>query len=179
MTLIEYLIKRQESFDEIPFNPVDSLVFSALSYLDWDAYAYASVTERTRVPVIDILRFTPLDSLLASGWISDAKELPAFLEALARSRRFADISVSLFANEVAASIEKQFCACTFTVHEGCAQPIVYLAFRGTDGTLAGWKEDFNLSLSHGYPFANYRNAIRFWRAFGISGAAARYRRRAF
>lgn len=145
MTLIEYLIKRQESFDEIPFNPVDSLVFSALSYLDWDAYAYASVTERTRVPVIDILRFTPLDSLLASGWISDAKELPAFLEALARSRRFADISVSLFANEVAASIEKQFCACTFTVHEGCAQPIVYLAFRGTDGTLAGWKEDFNLS----------------------------------
>lgn len=145
MTLIEYLHKRQESFDEIPFNPIDSLVLSALAYLNWDAYPYASVTTRERVPVIDILRFTPLENLLTAGWISDAKELPDFLEALVRNHRFADLSVSLFVNEVAATIEKQFCACTFTVHEGCTQPVVYLAFRGTDGTLAGWKEDFNLS----------------------------------
>lgn len=145
MTLTEYLITRQESFDEIPFTPPDSLVLSALAYLNMDAYAHANVTGNARVPLVDILRFTQLEDLLPGGWISEARELPQFLEAVARSRRFADLAVSFYANESAAAIEKQFCACTFSVHMGCAHPMVYLAFRGTDGTLAGWKEDFNLS----------------------------------
>lgn len=73
-----------------------------------------------------------------------ANELPDFLNALARSRRFANLCVGFFANESADVIEKQFCACTFRVGDKDETPIAYLAFRGTDGSPAGWKEDFNL-----------------------------------
>ena len=141
----DFLREHQEGFDELPFTPVDSLVLSSLSYLDFDQYAYASVGGGERVPVIDVLRFTPTEAMLSGGWLKEASELPDFLMAVARSRRYADLCVSFFANESAAIIEKQFCACTFTVGGKDGAPLAYLAFRGTDGTLAGWKEDFNLS----------------------------------
>ncbi len=120
-------------------------MLSSLVYLNLDEYRYGNVHGAECVPVIDILRFTPLRSMLSGGWLEDAEELPNFLRALACSRRYADLSVSLFANETAEIIEKQFCACTFTVGGKDGAPLAYLAFRGTDGTIAGWKEDFNLS----------------------------------
>ena len=143
--MADFLRETQESFIEVPFCPVDSLVLSSLVYLNLDEYRYGSVHGAESVPVIDILRFTPLRSMLSGGWLEDAEELPDFLRALACSRRYADLSVSLFANETAEIIEKQFCACTFTVGAKDGAPLAYLAFRGTDGTIAGWKEDFNLS----------------------------------
>ncbi len=143
--MADFLIEHQEGFDETPFTPVDSLVLSSLVYLDLDEYAYGDVHGPQEVAIIDVLRFTPLERMLSGGWLKDAEELPGFLNALARSRRYADLSVSLFANESAAIIEKQFCACTFSVGAKDGAEIAYIAFRGTDGTLAGWKEDFNLS----------------------------------
>lgn len=143
--MTDYLHETQVGFDELSFTPVDSLVLSSLSYFDFDAYSYGDVHGGSFVPVIDILRFTPLESMLSSGWLRKAEELPDFLTALVRSRRFADLRVGFFANETAAVIEKQFCACTFRVGDKDNAPIAYLAFRGTDGSLAGWKEDFNLS----------------------------------
>lgn len=143
--MADYLRETQAGFDKLPFTPVDSLVLSSLSYIDFDAYAYGDVHDGSFIPVIDILRFTPLENMLSSGWMKKASELPDFLTALARSRRFADLRVGFFANETTAVIEKQFCACTFRVGDKDNAPIAYLAFRGTDGSLAGWKEDFNLS----------------------------------
>lgn len=143
--MADFLAEHQEGFDKTPFTPVDSLVLSSLVYLNLDEYAYGDVHGPEKVAIIDILRFTPLERMLSGGWLKDAEELPDFLEALARSRRYADLNVSLFANESAAIIEKQFCACTFSVGAKDGAELAYIAFRGTDGTLAGWKEDFNLS----------------------------------
>lgn len=144
-TMVDFVCNHPESFDELPFTPVDSLVLSALSYLNFDMYRYANTCGFESVPLIDILRFSDVPAMLSGGWIRSSKEAPRLLDAVARSRRYADLSVSFFVNENADVIEKQFCACTFTVTAGLERPLVYLAFRGTDGTLAGWKEDFNLS----------------------------------
>ncbi|HBD71134.1 MAG TPA: hypothetical protein DC019_01590, partial [Ruminococcus sp.] len=38
--------------------------------------------------------------------------------------------------------EQQFSATTFLLDNDT----VYVAFRGTDNTLVGWKEDFNMSF---------------------------------
>ena len=149
--MADFLRETQESFIEVPFCPVDSLVLSSLVYLNLDEYRYGNVHGAECVPVIDILRFTPLRSMLSGGWLEDAEELPDFLRALACSRRYADLCVSLFANETAEIIEKQFCACTFTVGAKDGAPLAYLAFRGTDGTIAGWKEDFNMAFQYPVP----------------------------
>lgn len=156
-TMIGYLKTHPQDFSELPFNSVDSLVLSTLSYLDLDSYPYADLRSGNAVAVVDIVRFTEFESLLNGGWISASKELPAFVEALLRCRRFADLSVRYFVQEDAAVIEKQFCACTFSF--GGENPFYYLAFRGTDGTLAGWKEDFNLSYRKVIP--SQRSAERY------------------
>lgn len=145
LSITDYLRDHPEGFDVTPFGPVDSLILSSLAYLNLDAYAYAHVGGADPVPLIDIVRFTDIANLLSGGWVRESKEFPVFLEALMRSRRYADLSVRFFVNESAAVIEKQFCASTFTVASDSENPIIYLAFRGTDGSFAGWKEDFNLS----------------------------------
>lgn len=43
--------------------------------------------------------------------------------------------------------EKQFAAITFWLDDGNA----VIAFRGTDQTLAGWREDFNMSFCESIP----------------------------
>lgn len=156
-TMVQYLKSHPQGFSEMPFNSVDSLILSTLSYLDLDSYPYEDVLGGDGVPVVDIIRFSEFESLLNGGWISASKELPAFVEALLRCRRFADLSVRYFVQEDAAVIEKQFCACTFSF--GGKTPLYYLAFRGTDGTLAGWKEDFNLSYRKVIP--SQRSAERY------------------
>ena len=47
--------------------------------------------------------------------------------------------------------ETQFCAVTFFLDDGTP----YIAFRGTDETIVGWKEDFNMSFLSPVPGQNY------------------------
>lgn len=144
-TICDYLKEHHEPFSELPFTPVDSLILSALVYLNFDVYQHGDTTALEPVPLIDILRFGDYREMLSGGWMRQSEDLPEFLNALARNRRYADLAVSFFTNDTAEVIEKQFCACTFTVASASESPIAYIAYRGTDGTLAGWKEDFNLS----------------------------------
>lgn len=146
-TMVEYLHKAQEAFDVVPFNPVDSLVLSSLVYLDFDLVDFADPTSTSPVPLIDVLRFVPTEKLVASSWLKNANETEDFLFALARSRRYRDLSVCLYSKEQSDSIDKQFAAATFTCHG--MHP--YVAFRGTDGTVVGWKEDFALSYKEVIP----------------------------
>lgn len=155
-TMIDYLRRHEEGFDETPFTPVDSLVLSALAYLELDAYRFADVQGGKPVAIVDIVRFTDLDDMVSGGWIKASRDLPVFLDALLRCHRFADLTARYFVNENAAVIEKQFCACTFGFDGDRAH---YLAFRGTDGTFAGWKEDFNLSYRKVIP--SQRSAERY------------------
>lgn len=155
-TMVDYLRLHSEGFDETPFSPVDSLVISSLAYLDFDRYPYGDVHAGTYAPLIDVLRFTDLDSMLSGGWIRASRDLPVFLDALLRCHRFADLAIGYFVNENAAALEKQFSACTFSFDAGRSS---YIAFRGTDGTFAGWKEDFNLSYRKIIP--SQRSAERY------------------
>lgn len=146
-TMIDYLRRNQRSFDEEPFNPVDSLVLSSIVYLNFDAYAYGSPFGSSPIPLIDVIRFTEFKKLTAGSWMKDTDEVGDFLTALCTSRRYKDLAVMFFANEISEHIEKQFSAATFKLDDSR----VYIAFRGTDGTLTGWKEDFNLGFKSVIP----------------------------
>lgn len=86
------------------------------------------------------------------------------------SRRFRGVELAFYANERSDAVEKQFSATTFVVpgrvaaqaegapYEGRAcgmragrDEFACLAFRGTDGSFAGWKEDFNLCFKEVIP----------------------------
>lgn len=163
-TIVDYIQREQRTFDEHPFCPPDSLVLSVLSYLNFETYPRGGVTPRDSFLLHDLLSLTPVSLLANDNWLEDAKETTdAFLLAMRASRRYRDTRMGYYARETAESIEKQFCAATFFLPDGSA----YVSYRGTDGTLAGWKEDFNLCFKEVIP--SQRTAVAY-----LSGVASTF-----
>ena len=69
------------------------------------------------------------------------------LRALAGSPRFSGMGLCCCADRFLPQEETQFAALAVLLGDGSA----FLSFRGTDGTLVGWKEDFNLSFLNVIP----------------------------
>ena len=69
------------------------------------------------------------------------------LRSIADSPRFAPCRLGFYIDRFAPENEMQFAAITIWLPDGSA----FAAFRGTDATLVGWKEDFNMSFSHTVP----------------------------
>lgn len=163
--IVAYMAEEQRTFAESPFNPVDSLVFSTLAYLNYEASPCLPPSPAGRVLLHDVVMLSDWDALSFGSWMEDAKDTSSFLRALSSSRRMRDVRVAFYANEVSEAVEKQFSAVTlsFPVTQGEA---FYLAFRGTDGSFAGWKEDFNLCFKKVVP--SQRAALAY--ASGVASA---------
>lgn len=90
-------------------------------------------------------------------------EIPELLRALAASRRFREIRLGGYEAILDEKKEEQFAAMCMELGDGT----VYCAFRGTDDTLIGWKEDLNLGIMDTIP--SQGQALSY-----LEGAAARY-----
>ena len=174
-SIVTYIEREQRMFIESPVNPVDSLVFSSLCYFNFDQLVLkpelsavrCSLDTHTSTPVLlsDILALCEVNSLTEGSWLKDSEETVRFIQAIRASRRYRDVSVALCVDETSDAVDKQFSACTFFFESG--QGIMaYIAFRGTDGTLTGWKEDFNLSYKPVIP--SQRSALAY--VSGVSSA---------
>lgn len=146
-TIVDYLRREQRTFAEEPLGPPDSLVFSTIVYFDLEAAPCFSGQPSERALLHDIVALSDPAKLTSGSWLEDSDLTPSFYDRVMASRRLRDVEVGFYVHETAESVEKQFCAMTFFLPDGSA----YLAFRGTDGSLAGWKEDFNLCFKEVIP----------------------------
>ena len=148
--IVTYMAEEQRTFAESPFNPVDSLVFSTLAYFNYETAPPIDLSSPEGILLHDAVMLSDWKALTAHSWMEDAKDTEAFLHVLSASRRMRDVRVSFYANERSEAVEKQFSAITlsFPSADGI---VAYLAFRGTDGSFAGWKEDFNLCFKKVIP----------------------------
>ena len=124
-------------FSVRPFDEVDNLVLCALSYwkfprLDWqnEMYSLRECYER-------------LDGAPVEMMTTDTDEtMSDFIRYAVMSKRFGDLIVSDFEESYLPEVPTQFCAMTFHLDRKTR----YIAFRGTDCSIAGWKEDFMISF---------------------------------
>ena len=136
--LLDYLAWRGDlSLDRVPFGPVDGLVLSVLSYVHFDGPAQGEESVPLGEAAEEYLTLPPA----RRGRFRCETDL-ALLRALADSPRFARLGLCRCADRFVPKEETQFAALTVLLDDGSA----FLAFRGTDGTLVGWKEDFNMSF---------------------------------
>ena len=136
--LLDYLAWRGDlSLDRVPFGPVDGLVLSVLSYVHFDGPAQGEEP----VPLGEVAEEYLALPAARRGRCRCETDL-ALLRALADSPRFARLGLCRCADRFVPKEETQFAALTVLLDDGSA----FLALRGTDGTLVGWKEDFNLSF---------------------------------
>ena len=66
---------------------------------------------------------------------------PLLLNDLVNSARFSDLKICRYVNDISREKMSQLSAVAFKLDKNAA----FIAFRGTDSTLIGWKEDFDLS----------------------------------
>lgn len=86
------------------------------------------------------------DGLTVSDSILYTSIIPMF-QAVANAPRFRDMRLSAFVNLVDKDVEIQFCALTVSLGDRTT----FVAFRGTDGTLIAWKENFKMSYCEAVP----------------------------
>lgn len=129
------------SFMEKPLNEVDSLVLCQLSYLNYQKFVPGLDKRNTPVSIQSIYEEPERDCILDDYWYKDEnKEL---FEEAANSVRFGSLKMNYYVNVVNEEEETQFSAITFILEDKS----VYIAYRGTDATIVGWKEDLNLAFS--------------------------------
>lgn len=131
-------------FEGRPFSRVDNIVLSQLAYLDLKD-----------VPEINkeggVMTLKDCVASLANQGISirkmapdDSERFTALVKAAASSKRFGNLYISSFTDVYDEEDSIQFSAMTFSKEPDKGQ--AFVAFRGTDSTIAGWKEDFMMSF---------------------------------
>ena len=174
-SIVTYIEREQRTFTESPVNAVDSLVLSSLCYFNFDKLVLkpelstvsCPLDTHTSTPVLlsDILALCDVDWLTEGSWLKDSEDTLRFIQAIRASRRYRNVSVAFFVDEISDAVDKQFSATTFFL-QSTSGAMAYIAFRGTDGTLTGWKEDFNLSYKPVIP--SQRSALAY--VSGVSSA---------
>lgn len=129
-----------QTFAQKPFSEVDSLILCQLSYLKFDHLVAGIGNQYPPVLFRFMKRRKQFDTLFTSDWFEESfREL---YDAVYRSRRFQSLKVHYYVNIIDEEREIQFSAVTFFLEQG----ITYIAYRGTDETILGWKEDFNMAF---------------------------------
>lgn len=147
MNITGYARSCRESFQALAFHDVDSLVLSQLCYYEFESLS----DRRRRLPLRELLRGN-LDELTRR--YKNPVPHAAFLNAVADSPRFGDLVLSHFRLRARPEEEVQFCAMTFR-----GKDLAFLAFRGTDNSMTGWKEDMNMSFADSVPAQ--KEAVRY------------------
>ena len=157
--MFDYLNWRGDlPFSVVPPTAVDALIFSALVYIDFTGIVEAD----TKAPI------SLKDAAHAFLAQSDAeskvrvKNDLKLLSAAAASLRFGGCRLVWYRDIFIPEEETQFAAMAYLLEDGSA----FLAFRGTDYTVIGWKEDFNMSFQHSVPAQ--REALRYTEEFAAA-----------
>lgn len=136
MKILDYIHWRGDlSFKDFPLNEVDSLIFSTLCYED-----FADLQPQTINQLHDAFFKLHNEEDLKKRKTLTARSYE-LLKACAYTNRFGNIMVSNYINEIDPTTSSQFSAITFSFND----QFKYIAFRGTDDTIIGWKEDFMFS----------------------------------
>lgn len=158
--IFDYLAWRGDiTLAQSPFNAVDSLILSVLCYLPFDGIV-PSTFDRRGITIAEAQTAFLLRDASCAPVRSDNDV--RLLAALAASARFGMMRLTGYVSVFEEATQEQFAAVTIRTGDGAN----YIAYRGTDHSLIGWKEDFNMSFMT--PVPAQRDALAYM------GQAARH-----
>ena len=121
-----------------PFNDVDAVILCLISYFD-----LAPVLDKDgEATVAECMPFIPEGKLKLKITGGDLGNVDVF-RAAAASKRFGQLYISDYVEEMDLDQNLQFSAVTFSFEDEWS----FIAFRGTDSSLIGWKEDFMMGYT--------------------------------
>lgn len=148
--LFDYLNWRGDlSFENVPVGEVDSLIFSIISYIDFAEAVPEELSDRKPPVLLNATRsyLKGQSGIIKSIGLIIPREIITLLVRASKTARFGLTRPFCHVNRVCDVEEKQFSATSYMLPGGDT----FVAFRGTDDTLVGWKENFNMSFMHPVP----------------------------
>ena len=142
--IIDYVKWRCDiTFSHSPLNEVDSMIFTELSYLPFEHFV-PSVSSGEKLLLSEVADkfFDVYDEDRSIGAIIPGPYIIKLFRSISKTKRFSDVKMWAYVNDISKDMEKQFSALCFSWDK----KNTFIAFRGTDDTLIGWKENLNMAL---------------------------------
>lgn len=134
--MMDYLVWRGDvPLSAAPWNDVDSLIAATLSYQTY-----------LQMPVLlrDAATTLPPPPAVEINFVKEGR---ALLSAAGMTERFAGLVIHHAEAQTDLDRDMQFAAITLTLPDGTH----FVSFRGTDNTIVGWREDFNMAFESPIP----------------------------
>jgi len=137
--MMDYLAWRGDlTLEASPWNDVDSLILACMSYVNLPQLLLPA-------PVQTLPEHLPeAEKGILTAFFERCREL---FVCAAQTRRFGDMALHSFVNEVDPQADIQFSAVTADLKDGTR----FVAFRGTDQSIVGWREDFTMAFESPVP----------------------------
>lgn len=136
--ILDYLKWRGDlTFKQSPINEVDNIICSRISYLPLHKI---QLNEKESL-------YSVLEKLLKLDEKEFSMQDKSLCEELIKTKRYKTIFLSDFFRDINGKIEQQFAAVTIWI----SKEEIFISYNGTDESLVGWKEDFNMSFMLNIP----------------------------
>ncbi len=123
---------------DFPFNEVDALILSELVYIHFEGIV-PGVEEDGCITIREANAKYEKSNVREMLYYKDKENL---FDVLAFSPRFSDMTLCNYVSTYDEKAQEQFAA----MHVNVSPGLTFIVFRGTDSTVVGWREDFNMTF---------------------------------
>ena len=162
---LDYVILRGDlDYNRYPLNEIDLFLCSQLATPDYKNIIGSDINGKTISEIADEYFSNHTLDVSNLGVLQSTSVLP-MLKEMGNSIRFGNAVIYGYDNHVDFQEEEQFSAITIQLTDD----LIVVAYRGTDDTIIGWKEDFNLAIYDEVPAQ--RDALKYlnWAASQFKG----------
>lgn len=143
--MLDYINWRGDlSFEDSAFNDIDAAILCQILYLNFDGF-FKDSGFKDCIKISELSeRFINADDFKTRSdtGVLINKQTVDLLKAAGKSKRFSEIKTAGYISVLDLSMEEQFSAITYIIKNKTN----FVAYRGTDDNIVGWKEDFNLAI---------------------------------
>ena len=140
--LMDYMDWRGDlDFSQSPFNEVDNLILAQLVYVEFEGIV-PKPGEEGSITVAEASEkfFETHDEKEILARVSMTKTAAFVLKKMAQTKRFQNVRLFGYLNDISLEEQSQFSVVCVALSEES----VYVSFSGTDNTIVGWRENFNM-----------------------------------
>ena len=125
-----------------PFTELDFLLLTEITYLNYDTIVTDSLELQKASRLIDVPQYmSEVNSLM------NTKHRLKLLTQASIVKRYKNLKLFGYVNDIDLEMQKQFAAMVYKIN----LDTYVIAFRGTDDSIIGWKEDFHMTYMEHVP----------------------------
>lgn len=143
-TILNYVRLRKDlSFEERSFNNIDALILSEMAYVNW-----VDLKEEDTLLIEACKNYiSQYTKEQMSTDFAFSSNIPALIFAISKSHRYQNIKIKKYQEVFDEDKNVQFAAVCFELEDGT----LFIAYRGTDSSIVGWKENMQMTYTCDLP----------------------------